>query len=302
MTGLKFSAMAVHTDTDGWIPNTYLNHSADPSKNTVGRFKILWQPNDDLSVVGTVSENILRTRGYYYNITPDVNDTSLPVRVNNDGVDNRDLVDASVKADYNFGFATLTSVTAYDTLTELVSGDSFPFLPIRNRSITTSRISGSVPPSTRTRTPITDTKAVSEDIRLTSPDTGRFRWIGGGYVIHTDRYYQIGNMADLGFGLFPPYRVPNTNPENPQVNFLADSQFNLAWAVYGDATYEINDQLEAQLSLRYDSDHRQNITDTPTQFLPNVPGFPQGFSGQVREKTFGALQPKLTLRYIPERG
>ena len=90
------------------------------------------------------------------------------------------------------------------------------------------------------------------------------------------------------------------DPNNPfatntNVTFLADSQNNNAWAVFGDATYEINDQLEFDAAIRYDEDSRQNTTDTPTQFLPD----PTAFNGEVRKHTFSETQPKGTLRYKP---
>ena len=49
--------------------------------------------------------------------------------------------------------------------------------------------------------------------------------------------------------------------------------------------------------MRYDNDERENTTLTPPGFLPNVPGFPAGVTGEVRKATFDAWQPKFTLTY-----
>jgi iron complex outermembrane receptor protein len=84
-----------------------------------------------------------------------------------------------------------------------------------------------------------------------------------------------------------------------QVTFLADGQDNFAWAVFGNASYDITDELEIDVSLRYDHDKREQTTLTPTPFLPNVPGFPQGATGDVREEKFDDLQPKVTLTWEP---
>ena len=70
------------------------------------------------------------TQALYFNITEQVDDTSLPVRVNNPGENERDLMSASLKLDFDVGGGTLTSVTAYDTIEELLTGDQFDFLPI----------------------------------------------------------------------------------------------------------------------------------------------------------------------------
>jgi iron complex outermembrane receptor protein len=104
-------------------------------------------------------------------------------------------------------------------------------------------------------------------------------------------------MLDFGLGLEKVYRTPSTNPNAPQSTFLADSQDNLAWAVFGDLVYSFTDRLEGNVALRYDHDKRENTTETPTAFLPNVVGFPQGATGEKRENTWSKLQPKFTLRY-----
>jgi iron complex outermembrane receptor protein len=101
--------------------------------------------------------------------------------------------------------------------------------------------------------------------------------------------------------VFPVYRTPSTNPANPQFSFLADSQDNFAWAVFANLGYEFSEQFRVDGSLRYDHDKRENTTLTPTAFLPNVPGFPAGATGEVREQSFDDWQPKLTLTWMPNR-
>ena len=79
---------------------------------------------------------------------------------------------------------------------------------------------------------------------------------------------------DRGHGVPAVYETPLVDPTNPfatntNVTFLADSQNNNAWAVFGDATYEFNPQWELDAAIRYDQDQRQNTTDTPLHFLPD---------------------------------
>jgi iron complex outermembrane receptor protein len=97
------------------------------------------------------------------------------------------------------------------------------------------------------------------------------------------------------------FYTPIVDPANPYATntnqtFLADSQDNNAWAVFGDAIYEFSKQWELDVALRYDQDHRQNTTDTPTAFLPTT----TAFTGEVRKATFSATQPKGTLRFKPD--
>jgi iron complex outermembrane receptor protein len=99
--------------------------------------------------------------------------------------------------------------------------------------------------------------------------------------------------------VFPVYYTPSTNPANPQYTFLSDRQKNFAWALYVNLGYQFNSALRLDASMRYDHDTRQNTTETPTAFLPNVPGFPQGATGEVRTVAFSDLEPKVTLTYTP---
>ncbi len=103
-------------------------------------------------------------------------------------------------------------------------------------------------------------------------------------------------MVDTGAGVFPVYYTPRLTGPNPNYSFLADSQNNKAWAVFGDAAYEISHEWEIELAARYDEDNVQNTTDTPTQFLPDPAN---SYTGEVRQHTFDELQPKGTLRYKP---
>ena len=83
-------------------------------------------------------------------------------------------------------------------------------------------------------------------------------------------------MVDTGNGVFPVFRTPSTNPLNPQCHLPRRRAGQFAWAVFGNVDLRASrDQLEVDVALRYDHDKRENTTQTPTQFLPNVPGFPQ---------------------------
>jgi iron complex outermembrane receptor protein len=234
-----------------------------------------------------------RTQALYFNIVNDVNDTSLPVRVNNAGQNDRDMYNVSLRLNWETDAGTLSSVTSYDSLEEILTGDAFNFLPIQESLF--FQIFG----FDLNQSQFLDVEAISQEIRWTSPADRRFRYILGAYAINTNRFISTGNMIDTGNGVFPVYRQPTTNPLNPQFSFLADKGDNMAWAVFGNFTYDVTDQFHVDLGLRYDRDRRRNTTLTPTVFLPNVPGFPQGTTGEVRRRTFDDWQPKITLTYEP---
>src|SRR5687768_16477642 len=137
---LKYIASGSYLDTKGHIRNALLDENADPFQDVSGRLRLLWEPSNELSADVRVYGSRVKTQALYFNITESVNDTSLPVRVNNPGVNDRNMFGTSLKLDYVKPLGTLTSITAYDRFNELLTGDQFNFLPIResvlfNRSV-----------------------------------------------------------------------------------------------------------------------------------------------------------------------
>lgn len=290
---LKFMASGSYYDTEGWIRNTFLNDDADPFRDLSGRLKFLFEPSDTFSADLRFSYSKVDTQALYFNITESVNDTSLPVRVNNRGENERTLYGTSLKLDFDVGGATLTSITAFDHIDELLTGDQFNFLPIPESVL----VSIGFPDQAQHQW--LDVDAVSQELRLASSAVGdRLQWIVGAYYIKTDRFISTGNVFDFGSGVVPRVKREPLPLNNPQFTFLADKQNNDAWAVFADVTYDFTEQLELDVSLRYDEDRRRNTTRTPAEFIP-APLQGTAFPGQVRAETWDDLQPKVTLRYQP---
>ncbi|MGY6638354.1 MAG: TonB-dependent receptor [Erythrobacter sp.] len=300
---LFFRVAASYYDTDGFIPNTFLGENADPVEDFSLRGSLLFEPTDKLSIDLRASTNQLRTQGLYYNIVDDVN-TIADVRVNNPGQNDRDIYNVALKVEYAGDNAVFTSISSYDTLKEILTGDAFDFLPIEESFFFNlfETILGPGNGFDLNQSQYLNVKAFSQEVRLASPNDGRrFNWLVGGYLVDTTRFISTGNMIDTGNGVFPVFRTPSTNPLNPQFSFLADGQDNFAWALFANAGYEITPELRIDGSLRYDRDRRRQTTLTPQGFLPNVPGVPQAQSGEVRTRTFQDWQPKVTLTYKPDR-
>ena len=307
---LKYHAALSYFDTDGYIDNPYLGEEADPFKDASARARLIWEPNDRLTADARIYVSELNTQALYFNIVGfpsavplDVNDTSLPVRVNNAGQNDRDLSQLSFKLDYETDAGTLTSITSFDTVEEILTGDGYDFLPVPE-SFVYSFLGFGIDIA---QSQFLDVETVSQEVRFTSNDDGRFRWIGGAYFIGTDRFISTGNMVDTGGGVFPVYETPRGNfpfdfasyPVGPQTTFLADGQDNAAWAVFGEAAVDLSQRLELSLAVRYDEDKRENTTLTPTAFLPVVNGVQQGTTGEVRTHTWSETQPRLTLSFRP---
>jgi iron complex outermembrane receptor protein len=319
---LRYRASFNYYNTDGYLQNEYLDRKADPDRDYSGRLRLLWKPTDEFSADLRFMYDRTQTTAYYFVIprsseanpfsdftTPgDANDTTSPIQNNNLGSDTRDILDTALKLDFNPGYGTFTSITDYNHTKEIDTGDAYDFRPI-DTSIAFNCPSciGAAPtaaeggPFDESQSQFIDVKTYSQELRFTSPTVSGFSWIAGAYFVHTDRFISTGNLVDRGLGVPAVYQTPLVDPTNPyatntNVTFLADSQSNNAWAVFADATYEFTPQWEIDAAIRYDEDHRQNTTDTPTQFLPTT----TAHTGEVRDATFSAAQPKATLRYKPD--
>ena len=306
---LKFRATASYVDTDGYIDNTYLGDKADPYKDLSGRIRLQYQPSDTFSADFRLSASQLDTQALYFVIAAEVDDTSLPVRVNNAGSNERDIYTASMKLEWETDNGTFTSITAFDDLEEILTGDQFNFVPREESLINFFPIGPIItaltgdPVADLSQTQYLEADSWSQEFRYISPAEDAFRWIVGAYAIGTDRYISTGNQVDRGNGVFPIYREPRvslfvdpTDP-SPQLSLLADEQDNFAWAVFGELAYDFSDTFEASLALRYDEDTRENTTLTQPLYDPT--GGIGITEGEVRERTWDELQPKVTLRYKP---
>lgn len=305
----KYRVTGSYVDTDGYIDNEFLGDKADPYKDTSARGRILYEPNETFSADVRLSASRLETQALYFTIDAEADDTELPVRVNNPGVNERDIYNFSLKLEWALDAGTFTSITAYDDLEELLTGDQFNFVP-RDESLINFFPIGPIitaltgdPVADLSQTQFLDSDSWSQEFRFISPSEERFRWIAGVYAIATDRYISTGNQVDRGNGVFPVYRTPRvslfvdpTDP-SPQLSLLADEQDNFAWAIFGEIAYDFSDVFEASFSLRYDEDTRENTTLTEPLYDPTG-GIGITF-GEVREETWDELQPKLTLRYRP---
>ncbi len=299
---LKMRAAFSYFDTDGHLTNhnttdTSAKKDVDPVKNLNARVSFLWEPADDFTADLRLSADSLKTRALYYVIDAfgspgfnDPNNTSVPITLNNSGKNERRIYDVALKLNYRTEAGTLTSITGYNTVWEILTGDGYSFDPHGMSKIFFDF----------DQSQFLDVKTFSQELRWTSPEEGRFRWIAGAQIFATDRYISTGNMFDVADeGVVPVYRNPTTAPfvfvPQGQISFLADSQKQFAWAIYLDTSFNITDDLEMSLNVRYDSDHRTNTTETPTAFLA-ASGIP-GAQGDKRSHTWDDIQPQAILRW-----
>jgi iron complex outermembrane receptor protein len=284
------------------------------------------------------------------NLVGDPNNTSIKHQGNEPGMDDREATTFSMKVDWETGLGTVTSVTSFDELDHVTVGEQFayyPFVQVAGTPGAGSHPAGVVVPATPPAVaslalPGTGQNlifgqnrfhdAFSQELRITSPDERRLRWIAGAYYVQTDLDVMISVNNDQGVGfveqgsdpnigginptatwtqrfiapLIPLPGVggaagalalnPNTNPSALAYNF--DSNHNTAYALFGQLNYDLSDNVELSAALRYDRDERELTIMAQNQYLPVFP-FPSGRQGDVRQADFDSVQPKLTLSWRP---
>lgn len=338
----KYRASLSWQDTDGFRENEFLNDKADPYKDISARVRFTWEPNDNLKGDFRYARSDIDTTALYFVINDDqrtlgsfvgvpnanelsgvtvapadvnnVNYTGVPILVNNPGEGLKDMDEVSMKWDYTTDAGTFTSITAYDDLHELLTGDAFDFRPLgRSFNEIFFPVFNGQPPLTDSpffgdwnQAQYLEVSTYSQEFRFTSREDQRVRWIAGAYFLDTERFIGTGNLLDTGHGVARVYKQPRSTTgfpfdlsiTNPQVTYLSDSQDNFAWAVFGQVGFDINDQWDATFALRYDEDEREQTTETPPGFIPAALASDL-VTGQKRKETWDAWQPKFTLRWQP---
>lgn len=184
------------------------------------------------------------------------------------GNNSRELLDASLKAEVDFGrFGTLESITAFSGVTDELRGDQ-------------DNSSASVFAQYQNF----ETRGISEEIRLTSPNNQKFRWLLGAYALGFQQDVRSGLEIDLesalaiiiglpqGEGFFPLFENDVTNS-------------NTTLAGFGQINYNPIEDLEITAALRYDVDERRQRDNNPNVDIPE------------KTETFSQLQPKISLSY-----
>ena len=204
-----YRATVNYYETDGFLHNVFLNESVDPVESLSARARFVFEPSDNFRGDFRVAVDDLSTRALYFVVprvdeanpfggyVDDANDVDEPIQLDNPGINDRDVLNTSLKLDFGVGDGTFTSVTHYNTTEEILTGDAFDFRPAANSLF--NAIFG----FDLNQSQFLDIEAYSQELRYTSPTEGKFRWIAGAYYIHTDRFISTGNMVDTGDGRVP---------------------------------------------------------------------------------------------------
>jgi len=186
-----------------------------------------------------------------------------------------DSLNLTGKIDLDLDFATLTSITGHTHLTQVNRAD----LDYRNPVDSPGGIFGAGFQAGQGQD--LDLKTTSQEVRLVSNGNQAFRWLVGGYYIHTDRALRTRAFVDVNGDL--------GQIDNPALLFanMSEDNNNNAFAAFAQVDFDITQWLTLTGGLRYDEDRRSQR---------NL------LTGAVRKATFDHLQPKVTLTAKPADG
>lgn len=351
---LNFRVSGNFRDFDGTIINEYIKELArgaatsaagdfggddvaytDFETNKDLRARLTWQPSDTASVALDVSHSDLETGAYWYAPIVRLEDSTVAFPIGNDvnSVAFREITNAWLKIDFDMNFATLTSLSSYTDTAERYGvpyegrgsnqmGDVdfynttfvnrvLPTLSQADQDLLSSALQGVGSHN------FYDIENFQQEFRLVSPSDQRLRWVGGVFLLLTEREDTI--RADLVIPPSPPLEARQPNGLPGPTDFATTSgllfetsntQDNTAWALFLNVDFDLTDSLTLTAAIRYDEDER-DITrldgptiDTGGNGIGNigtdcVVGVNPGCvpRGTVESETWDAWQPKVSLAW-----
>ncbi len=231
---LLYRIAGSYQDFDGVINNVTLDKDVDFLEDKNVRGRLLFLPTDNLTFDLRLSYSKFDGGASWYIPLPDSqsNNTRIPVEANVLGTGDRELQEYALKIDYDAGFATFTSISAYSS-TEETFFEDLDWLAAPGLAAGQAL----------------DVEAISQEFRVTSASDQRLRWMFGAYYIETDRLIDTELFLDLD-GSYAPIANP------------VDDGKGKAIAGFGQLSYDVTDTLEATVALRYDRDKRRQTSLT----------------------------------------
>ena len=291
-----FRVSGTWLDRDGFLPNRYLGGHVDYAEDKSFQLRLDWNVNQDLSADVRLYASNTQGGSLNYNwqafdydldaftFAPgDANNVNVIYEQNYRGLNESDILEGAVKLDYAASWGSITSISSINRMEEWYGSDQAPY----SESLTQYPFGPGIPFDGIAQQ-YWDVDAVSQEVRVSSNDDQAFRWLFGAYYVATDRFISTPVVDDAGVGIVRIERRP-TGPGQPATfSFLADDNDNKAYALFGQINYDVTEQFEAALALRYDEDERVQTTS---------PFHTGGAANDRRSATFDKLQPKVTLRY-----
>ena len=303
-------AVAYHTEYAGFIDAIREGGSIDENINsgtrTGGRIALTFKPSDALTITPRVIYQEIETDGFnrqeVFNLFANPFTTTRPAvtfeerqqfLLLDEGFEDETLIlDATIE--YSFDGADLTSVTSYTDRDILVSRDASALTGSVSVDLGYPDSAVLIPSNLRDTTKV---ESFTQELRLSSNGDGPLQWIIGGFYSDTDRFYQqflptpgydavtdsvlgAGTSAAVGLG-----RAPTDSP------FFSELPYSIEqYAIFGEATYDLTDQLHFTAGGRYYDYSEERL-------VTQVGLFGNGVVDQLDTTSANGFNPRFLLAY-----
>ncbi|WP_137680379.1 TonB-dependent receptor [Aurantiacibacter suaedae] len=284
---IAFRASANYRESDGFIYNTFLDENADATELKTGRFKLLLEPTDSLSIISTSSytenfagEDSLDPTNGNPGVPLAAEDVSREVAYDTPGREGTESFIQSVKATWDLSsLVQVQSITTYQS-TDYVRQEDFDVTP--------------APVAALDRTG--SDEAWSEEFRV--------KYLGD-RLSAVAGFYFFTNEDGVSDSFVVPATIVNPGLP-PSILFSRTSQATnetTNFALFGDGEYRLSERFDLLFGLRYDNEEVRNIATAITDAVdPLPPGFEflaplLGTETSTVEAQYEAWLPKLGLRW-----
>lgn len=156
---------------------------------------------------------------------------------------------------------------------------------------------GTVPNFTRPQTLDSDTRQISQEVRLTSQNRGFWNFLIGGYFDDVKSNSTVTQLQVLGFG-FPNGPLPPLDVAKLNVAVAIPSKSN-SYAVFTDHRFQVTSKDQLQVGLRYQEQHVRNqfLTTLSGPILGPLPITDSSISPENQDRKFKQLTGGASYRH-----
>jgi iron complex outermembrane receptor protein len=264
---LSARVSGLYQSQSDWIDNTFTgkNDALGGQRTWAGRLQLLWEPTEKFHALANVHGWDLdgTARIFRANIlqkgTDELVDGYEQDKVAQDGLNEQKIrsFGGVLKLDYQFGKATLTSVTGYETLDKMYSrgdidgGYGAVYAPPSGP--------GLIPFPSESADGLPKLDQFTQELRLASNTKGRWDWLLGFY------YFDESLKAET-------FSYNSLAPGNPQEGYAFQTQDATSWAAFASLDFRPTDRWALKGGLRYTTDQKDFSAERPdpTFQLPTV--------------------------------
>jgi len=260
-------ASMLYQSQSDWIDNTFTKQddALGGQRTFAGRVQLLWEPSEKFHALANVHGWDLdgTARMFRANIIEKGTDELVAGyeqdQVSQDGLNQQKIraFGGVLKLDYEFGKATLTSVTGYETLDKMYSrgdidgGYGAVYAPPSGP--------GLIPFPSESADGLPKLNQFTQEVRLASHTKGRWDWLLGFY------YFDESLKAET-------FSYDTLTPGNPQDGYAFQTQDASSWAGFASLDFRPTDRWALKGGLRYTTDQKDFTAERPdpTFQLPTV--------------------------------